>query len=549
MINRFRMPNEKCILFVDTETTGIPIDQSYSFKNIDNWPTIRQIAWIIYKKDGTLVSKNNYSMSPDNSPAISLNTQYQPNVIKPIYEVLDYFLQSIRQCDVIVGHNISYDVQVILCELYRYGKDTSELESIQQFCTMRNAITICGFDTRRGERYPKLQELYSKLFHRPFEGAHDAYCDIKATADCFWALFTKGMLNKHDFPYLLSSTEMIELANEYINMAVEIVDEYLRKLGREESSLNKALLFFDKALQMTPKISHLVNNIKAKVGDACLNTAKDLRSMGKILLSDLFLKKAVDAENAEAMAQYALCVHDSREKENLLIRAFNKGWIDAAYYLYSYRPSFFSSKWRRCCEEYFDNLSDKVAHDFISDLAQSGYFQEAKNLCERSIANGHDNYRLYERVLMLSGEWSKRFEVLNRDYDKCLQNIESIGGVDTIKDGEYRNERQGVLNRLAPIVECLFEGIGTVKDHKKAKELIDFGFALYKGRENEADYYQIGLLYYYLGQYYENGLLGISIDKSLAFGCYQKSSKRLPITAKFFGKLHLYGIACKLIKK
>ena len=115
---------------------------------------------------------------------------------KPIYPKTVKICVHI--CDVIVGHNIEYDVPVILCELYRYGKETSQLESMQQFCTMKNSVEICGFDSRQGNRYPKLQELYSKLFHQPFENAHDAYCDIKATADCFWAMFSRRLINKID---------------------------------------------------------------------------------------------------------------------------------------------------------------------------------------------------------------------------------------------------------------------------------------------------------------------------------------------------------------
>lgn len=49
-------PSRDNILFVDTETSGRPLDQSVSFKNVDNWPNILQIAWMVYKKDGTFVS-------------------------------------------------------------------------------------------------------------------------------------------------------------------------------------------------------------------------------------------------------------------------------------------------------------------------------------------------------------------------------------------------------------------------------------------------------------------------------------------------------------
>ena len=138
--------------------------------------------------------------------------------------------------------NIEYDVPVILCELYRYGKETSRLESMQQFCTMKNSVEICGFDTRQGDRYPKLQELYSKLFHQPFENAHDAYCDIKATADCFWKIFNDRLLDLNDFPFLMDSQKKSQKAKEYVEKAEQLlVDSQSRKRQSILSEAREAL--------------------------------------------------------------------------------------------------------------------------------------------------------------------------------------------------------------------------------------------------------------------------------------------------------------------
>lgn len=374
------------LLFVDTETNGIPHDQSASFKNIDNWPTIRQIAWIVYSKDGQLVSAYNYAMSADmtsqpikeSSPKgvalldfvanfkstelvpfidretgeeysrmvckdqfeditfVNMSSQlpelhksnaeaaqyivnnasslqvvptdndmlilckqdkytfsdlpnYKPRVFLPIHKVLDIFQESLQQCDVIIGHNIEYDVKVILSELYRYGKETDGLELIQQFCTMRQTVKFCGFETNNGDRFPKLQELYSKLFHQPFENAHDAYCDVKATAECFGALFNKGFLDKKDYPFLLSDSEKTQIIEEYLTKAKEIVDELLNNNPHSWRSID-ALTCFDRALE-------LANNsttIKTHINDVCFECAKELYSsdpiLGEVLAKPLFEK-------------------------------------------------------------------------------------------------------------------------------------------------------------------------------------------------------------------------------------------------------------------
>lgn len=42
-----------------------------------------------------------------------------------------------------------------------------------------------------GYKYPKLNELYYKLFHRNFENAHNAFSDVLATIECFKELKKK----------------------------------------------------------------------------------------------------------------------------------------------------------------------------------------------------------------------------------------------------------------------------------------------------------------------------------------------------------------------
>jgi TPR repeat protein len=274
---------QKFILFVDTETTGIPFDTSENFRNIDNWPTIKQIAWIIYKKDGTILAQRNYIINDEADSLITSSPDYIPRTIMPIYDILVLFQDAIKLCDVIVGHNIEYDVNVILSELHRYGYDTSQLSSMQQFCTMKNSIEICGFDSRKGDRYPKLQELYSKLFHHPFDNAHDAYCDIKATANCFWEFFSLGLLKKEDYPYLLTNEEKETAVENCLNNGKVLLDKNKhQKSGINDETLHEALSWFEKALSIKSEIKDIV-------GGECFKYAKSL--CGDINNESFFMRK------------------------------------------------------------------------------------------------------------------------------------------------------------------------------------------------------------------------------------------------------------------
>ena len=45
------------------------------------------------------------------------------------------------------------------------------------------------------DNWPRLQELYKKLFGQKFKGAHDSMCDVTATKECFFELVRHGVIN------------------------------------------------------------------------------------------------------------------------------------------------------------------------------------------------------------------------------------------------------------------------------------------------------------------------------------------------------------------
>ncbi len=53
------------LLFVDTETSGIPRDWSKPYSSRDNWPHIAQLAWVVYTKEGDEVKAENHYIQPN----------------------------------------------------------------------------------------------------------------------------------------------------------------------------------------------------------------------------------------------------------------------------------------------------------------------------------------------------------------------------------------------------------------------------------------------------------------------------------------------------
>ena len=182
-------------LFFDTETTGVPKDDSAPASDTRNWPRLVQLAWILTDKEwNTLASscsiiKPEGFTIPDNVAKIhGINTYKAMREGKPLKNVIDDFLKAAEKARCLVGHNVVFDQKIVGAELCRLGiKDT--ISTAKAICTMEASKEFCKIPGGYyGYKPPKLQELYQKLFGTTFDNAHDAMADVKATKRCFFEL-------------------------------------------------------------------------------------------------------------------------------------------------------------------------------------------------------------------------------------------------------------------------------------------------------------------------------------------------------------------------
>ena len=187
-------------LFFDTETTGTPLDYNAPSSDIRNWPRLVQLGWILMTEDGEKVSKGNYIIKPDGFTIPIEATKIHKITTKMALElgynlsyVIDKFLQDFNKAKYIVGHNINFDKKIVGAELIRLSRPDI-MDSKQAFCTMKSSTDFCKIPGYYGYKYPKLQELYHKLFGNDFEEAHNAASDIEATQQCFWELRRRKLI-------------------------------------------------------------------------------------------------------------------------------------------------------------------------------------------------------------------------------------------------------------------------------------------------------------------------------------------------------------------
>ncbi len=187
-------------LFFDTETTGLPRNWKAPVTDLNNWPRMIQIAWILCDNDGNRIESKDYIVKPENfvipkdaSRVHGISTERAIDEGKDLEIVLTEFNELIERSDYIVAHNINFDEKIVGAELLRKRIESS-FNTKKKLCTMKSSTNYCGIPGPYGLKWPKLSELHIKLFGVDFEEAHDASVDINATEKCFWKMRKMGLI-------------------------------------------------------------------------------------------------------------------------------------------------------------------------------------------------------------------------------------------------------------------------------------------------------------------------------------------------------------------
>ncbi len=195
------MNNFQKYLFFDTETTGIPKDYKAPCTNTDNWPRLIQLGWLLTDAEGRILSEGNHIVRPDGfeipkaaSEVHGITTDFALENGKPLLDVIFAFGADLNQAECVIGHNLDYDLHIVGAEYVRLGYDSRIMFARPTLCTMQATIQYCNIPGRFGPKWPKLMELYTKLFGQEFDGAHDAMADIVATKECFFELIRRGVV-------------------------------------------------------------------------------------------------------------------------------------------------------------------------------------------------------------------------------------------------------------------------------------------------------------------------------------------------------------------
>ncbi len=159
------------LLVFDTETTGLPKNNP-SIYYTSQWPHIVQFSFLIYDTDyHTIESEHDYIIKvPDyikiSDESINIHGITKEKSMKegiPITDVIKIFKEKMSECDIIVGHNISFDKRMVIVESIRHKIKNffPKLEN-NYFCTMKKGKSLCEIvakNSKTGEEFIKIPHV------------------------------------------------------------------------------------------------------------------------------------------------------------------------------------------------------------------------------------------------------------------------------------------------------------------------------------------------------------------------------------------------------
>ena len=192
-------------LFFDTECNGLPQFYDVDVHMTNNWPNVIQLAWIVTDEQGNVLKRKSHIITPNgfeiNDNVANLTGITTTRAMREGIELttaLSDFMSDVNNAQLLIGHNIDFDMKVVGCELYRNDMDYENLLSKKTLCTMKRSTYFCAIPSSNSRyndyKWPRLEELYHKLFGCSFSGAHDALADVEATMKCYFELKKKGIL-------------------------------------------------------------------------------------------------------------------------------------------------------------------------------------------------------------------------------------------------------------------------------------------------------------------------------------------------------------------
>lgn len=178
------------VIALDVETSGLPerksFDEYFPPEEIVHYDRCRilSIAMVsdYYCKYSIIHPSGTFDIDPVAQKLHGISASKATSVGISLQDFFSHdLIQTLKKSDIILGHNVLFDKNILLSELVR--NDMNEVHDllIQKtwYCTMKN-----GKEILRLEKNPRLSQLYQILFQKDNPDAHHALGDARAALEC-----------------------------------------------------------------------------------------------------------------------------------------------------------------------------------------------------------------------------------------------------------------------------------------------------------------------------------------------------------------------------
>jgi DNA polymerase III epsilon subunit-like protein len=203
------------ILIFDTETTGLPKSRIINQDTLDKWPHIVQFSFIIFDTSANAIIKScdfiiqmqdGQKIPPESIAFHGITDAISQEKGVPLEQVLNAFFADLKTADLLVGHNVEFDINMVKVELLRmiYNHPAEICQAVKMdlhlltnftniYCTMQRSIDLCAIKAKdkfgnEYNKYPRLLELHETLFQTKPKNLHNSLIDILVTLRCFMQL-------------------------------------------------------------------------------------------------------------------------------------------------------------------------------------------------------------------------------------------------------------------------------------------------------------------------------------------------------------------------
>lgn len=187
------------VLVFDTETTGLPIWREPS--DHPGQPYIVDIACDLWAGPGELIEQYDAIINPgveipaELAEIHGITTERAIAEGIPMADALDRFFDLVARADLIVGHNVSFDIRMARIEAARHRGEKWD-NPLPTFDTMRKSTNHCQILSAKPRhekdwKWPNLGEAIRHFFNEDLENAHRARPDVDATARIYFHLTAK----------------------------------------------------------------------------------------------------------------------------------------------------------------------------------------------------------------------------------------------------------------------------------------------------------------------------------------------------------------------